>query len=464
MEKWLSRSVKAAVTAGVVGVGSVGVAQADTTVVTPETVSEAVSVAGNNGILVGNSISVPIVVPVTDNSVAATLVGVAANAKDVLIAAGILGSAHGCSSGGDDLTVVSPFVRSSSTSVVGDNHIGSGNSISVPIVVPITGNDVAVAGAGAAANVDSLVLALGILGHAEAGDCDDNGDNGGGGGYPDRNGNGNGGGNGGGGNGSFGDLGYSEQAGGSDSTVVDGRVVSRPQSQIGDNSILSGNSISVPVYAPITGNDVAVAGIGAAVNADDVTAALGILGHAAAGDAGSGLLGDVASLAGLPAAETQSASAQLNDASLSAAHGDTTVVAPVVRSTPTSVAGDNSIGSGNSISIPIVAPITDNDVAVAGIGAAVNGEDVTGAVGVLGSAEAEGNGGDETIVAPQVTSSPTSVVGDNSILSGNSLSVPVVAPITGNDVAVAGVGAAVNAEDVTLVGGILGTASALLGG
>jgi hypothetical protein len=460
MEKWLSRSVKAAVTAGVVGVGSVGVAQADTTVVTPETVSEAVSVAGNNGILVGNSISVPIVVPITDNSVAATLVGVAANAKDVLIAAGILGSAHGCSAGGDDLTVVSPFVRSSSTSVVGDNHIGSGNSISIPVVVPITGNDVAVAGAGAAANVDSLVLALGILGNAEAGDCDDNGDNGdNGGGYPDGNGNGSGG-----SNGSFGDLGYSEQAGGSDTTMVDGRVVSRPQSQIGDNSILSGNSISVPVYAPITGNDVAVAGIGAAVNADDVTAALGILGHAVAGEAGSGLLGDVASLAGLPAAETQSASAQLNDASLSGAGGDTTVVAPVVRSTPTSVAGDNSIGSGNSISIPIVAPITDNDVAVAGVGAAVNGEDVTGAVGVLGSAEAEGNGGaDETIVAPQVNSSPTSVVGDNSILSGNSLSVPVVAPITGNDVAVAGVGAAANAEDVTLVGGILGTASALLG-
>jgi hypothetical protein len=443
------------------------VAQADTTVVAPGTVSESVSVAGSNGILVGNSVSVPVVVPITGNKVAATGIGAAVNAEDVLIAAGILGNAHACPAGGDDYTEVSPFTRSSSTSVVGDNHIGSGNSISVPVVVPVTGNDVAIAGIGAAANVDSLVAALGILGNASAGDCPD-GDNGNGEDpYDNGNGNGNGNGedpyaNGGDPYDPYAEASYSEHGSG-DTTIVAGKTVSKSNSQVGDNSILSGNSISVPVYAPITDNKVAATLIGGAVNAEDVTAALGILGNATAGSgAGAGLLDGVTSLAGLPSSEAEAASADLHDASLHGA-GDTTVVAPEVKSSSTSVVGDNSIGSGNSISAPIVAPITDNKVAVAGIGGAVNADNVTGAVGVLGNAHAEGKAGDETVVAPKVKSESTSVVGDNSIGSGNSISAPIVAPVTGNDVAIAGIGGAVNAEDVTLVGGILGNASALLG-
>ena len=73
-----------------------------------------------------------------------------------------------------------------------------------------------------------------------------------------------------------------------------------------------------------------------------------------------------------------------------------------------------------------------------------------------------GGGDDTTVVAPHMKSESTSVAGDNSIASGNSLSVPIVAPVTGNDVAVAGIGGAVNAEDVDVVAGVLGVASALL--
>jgi hypothetical protein len=367
MQKWIRRSLYAGLTAGVAA-GSAGVAHADdTTVVAPTVKSQSTSVIGDNSIAGGNSLSAPVVVPITGNDVAVAGIGGAVNAEDVLAVLGVLGFAHASKCGSDDYTEVSGWVRSDSTSVVGDNSIGSGNTASVPVYAPVTENDVAVAGIGGAVNGDNVSAVAGILGAATCGDGGDNGT-----------------------------YDASSEQYGEDMLPLGGLPLGGLP--VGDVSNVSNlvNVVGVDDALALTENlptgDVAsllglglLGGAGLDGAADTVRGTVDTATSQVApvADAATQATGDVTGAQTTEAATTEAATT-----TESGSGDDTTVVAPHVKSESTSVVGDNSIGSGNSLSLPIVAPVTGNDVAVAGIGGAVNAEDVNVVAGVLGVASA----------------------------------------------------------------------------
>ena len=392
MEKWVRRSFKATLTAGVVGLCAANLAHADdTTIVAPNVDSESTSAIGDNSILGGNTLSAPIVAPITGNDVAVAGIGGAINAENVLAVLGILGTAHAGDCGSDDFVEVAPVVRSRTTSTAGDNSIGSANSASVPVVAPITDNKVAVAGIGAAVNGEDVTAVAGVLGDAS---CDGgNGDGGNGGGGP-----------------------YSAQAADDFTTEalplggLGGLTNALPLGSLTNALPLGGLTNALPVGS--------LAG-GLPVPTDIVDQVVSMV--------GLGSLGGLTNLTGgLPGVSSL-------DDPLSAVTGVADTATTVVDTQTTELAPGTQAET-NTAELAASDPVA-NTLAI---------------------------GDDTTVVAPTVNSNSTSSVGDNSILSGNSLSVPVVAPITGNDVSVAGVGAAVNADSVGVVLGLLGTATALL--
>jgi len=446
MEKWVRRSVQAALTAGVVSVGAVGGVQAQTVD------SEAVAAMGSNGILSGNAVSAPVVASVIGNQIAASVLGNSTN----------VGGSH-----------CGPTVNSSAFAVGGDNLIGSANAISAPVVAAIIGNQVAASVVGNATNI------------------------GGEGCEPGGNGNGNGGnGNGNGGysagtfaENAFAESNYGESDYGDNGDRGDGGCPSSTASAVsGNNTIGSGNAISIPVCLTVMDNQVGASIVGDTTNVGTLTNSL--LGST---------LGSVASLAGMPASEHGLADVELHDdgpdvhSATTAVSGNNTIGsgnsisipvvvnvsdnqvgvsgvgnttnvpgdgdgdAPEVHSATTAVSGNNTIGSGNSISIPIVADVSDNQVGVSGVGNTTN----------LGSSGGGGNG-------PAVNSDAAAVSGNNSILSGNAVSIPIVANVSGNQVGASGVGNTTNVGQGAgggvlgdgggdLLGGLLGEGS-LLGG
>jgi hypothetical protein len=369
MEKWVRRSLHATLTAGVVGLCAANLASADdTTIVAPDVDSQSTSVLGDNSILGGNSLSAPVVAPVTGNDVAVAGIGGAVNAEDVLAVLGIVGNAHAGKCVGDDYTEVSPKVRSSSTSVAGDNSIGTGNTASVPVVAPITDNKVAVAGIGGAVNADKVTGVVGIVGNAS---CGDGGD---------------------------GNEPYSTD---SDDFTTDALPIGGAMGLVGN---ATGVADGLPVAPTSVVDDVvSLAGLGGLGGIADIGGLTNLGGLPTVADVDpSSAVGGVtdtatgavtthtAELASETATATETAELQ-SSAPVSTTHAggsDTTVVAPKVKSSSTSVVGDNSIGSGNSLSAPVVVPVTGNDVAVAGIGGAVNADNVTGVLGLLGNATA----------------------------------------------------------------------------
>jgi hypothetical protein len=391
MEKWVRRSFKATLTAGVVGLCAANMAHADdTTIVAPNVDSESTSAIGDNSILGGNTLSAPIVAPITGNDVAVAGIGGAINAENVLAVLGILGTAHAGDCGSDDFVEVAPVVRSRTTSTAGDNSIGSANSASVPVVAPITDNKVAVAGIGAAVNGEDVTAVAGVLGEAT---CGGGGD----------------GGNGGGGNGGGGP--YSAQAADDFTTEalpiggLGGLTNALPLGSL-TNALPVGSLTNALPVGSLAGGLPVPTGI-----VDQVVSMVGLgsLGGLTGGLPGVSSLDDplgavtgvadtattvvdtqTTELAPGTLAETNTAELAASDpvANTLAIGDDTTVVAPTVNSNSASTVGDNSILSGNSLSVPVVAPITGNDVSVAGVGAAVNADSVGVVLGLLGTATA----------------------------------------------------------------------------
>lgn len=364
MEKWVRRSLKATLTAGVVGLCAANLAAADdTTVVAPGVDSESASSIGDNSILGGNTLSAPIVAPVTGNDVAVAGIGGAVNAEDVLAVLGVVGAAHAGDCDSDDYVEVSPWVRSSSMSAAGDNSIGSANSASVPVVAPFTDNKVAVAGIGGAVNGDDVSALAGVVGSATCGDPGDGGP-------------------------------YISEA--SDDFSTEALPVGN---LVGTASNVGSLTQGLPVPTGIVDQVVSLVGLGGLGGLTDVAGGLPSVGgiddpaSAVTGLADTATATVNTQTTELPAGTTTGTNtAELQDSdSVATTHAvgdDTTVVTPSVSSGSASMVGDNSIGSGNSLSAPVVVPVTGNDVSVAGIGGAVNADSVTAVLGLLGTATA----------------------------------------------------------------------------
>ena len=212
----------------------------------------------------------------------------------------------------------------------------------------------------------------------------------------------------------------------------------------GDNSILGGNQLNAPISVPVAvcGNAAALLGTALAGCQGDATVWQGD-GHSlwlTSGDNSVGGGNQVNAPVKVPVSVCGNSAAVLGT-SLAGCQGDATVVhqsAPWGDGSVHATSGDNSVGGGNQVNVPVKVP-----VAICGNAAALLGTALAGCQGDATVAHTTGYWSD----------GPTWITsGDNSILGGNQINAPISIPVTicGNAAAVLGTAIAGCQGDATV--------------
>jgi hypothetical protein len=214
--------------------------------------------------------------------------------------------------------------------------------------------------------------------------------------------------------------------------AVLGAGVAHAADTTGDDGLLSGTQVLLGVEAPVTvgGNAVSLLGDSSSADADTTAPAAAPAPTAnTSGKDGAGSGTQALVTVSAPVTVAGNGISVLGDSASTGAQTEAPAapvagVDPADAVTPTT-SGDDAIAGGTQVIAPVTAPVTVGGNAVSVLGDSATDRSSTGGTGGTGT----GLSGSEPITA-----------GDDSILSGTQLSLPLVAPVAigGNAVSVLG--------------------------
>ena len=376
MQKWVRRSLHATLAVGAIGLCTANLANADDTKIHVD--SQSTSVAGQNGVASGNALSVPVVAGVLNNQVA--------HSHFLLVG---LGDALNLGPGSD----CSVVVDTSASSLVGDNQAAGGNAISAPVVAVVAGNEVASSIVGDSFN------------SGEA--CDSGATN-----------------------------------GGSNSSSLAAQPELTGDPQLSSEPEFNEELLPIGGLGNLAGGGGPLGAVTGLVGGLPLGAVTGILGGLPIADVAGNLpIGGLGGMLGNPSALIGTVSSLAGLGGLGGL--------PLAGLTDT-LPLDSLTGSLPLGGLPVVSDLAPA-AAPEAAGEFSTSEQTEGMTLQNETTELQSNtpvatelanGGSGSSIS--VTSSAVSVTGNNSILSGNSLSIPVVAGVLDNQVAAAVIGDAIN--------------------
>jgi hypothetical protein len=223
--------------------------------------------------------------------------------------------------------------------------------------------------------------------------------------------------------------------------AVLGAGVAHAADTTGDDGLLSGTQALLGVEAPLTigGNAISLLGDSTSADADATPpAAAPALTANTSGKDGAGSGTQALVTVSAPVTVAGNGISVLGDSASTGAQTEAPAapvagVDPADAVTPTT-SGDDAIAGGTQVIAPVTAPVTVGGNAVSVIGDSATDGSVTGSTGLDGTRPS----GSEPITS-----------GEDSILSGTQLSLPLVAPVTVGGNAVSVIGDSTTTEHIT---------------